>query len=201
MIQETSSRSRLLWVLLGGWLVSAAALGRMGALLRSPVPPPIIALALAAVALAVASWSRGLRGAVSLLDTNTLVAVHVVRLVVGVYFLILWRAGVLPGEFAMFAGWGDIVVGAAAALLVAWSMARSAPISRRALLVWNTAGLVDILAVLLNGMRIFTRDPGLLTAFGGLPLALLPLFVVPIVIATHMLLFMRVRLPRGASHA
>lgn len=201
MIQETSSRSRLLWFLLGGWLVSAAALGGMGALLRSPVPPPVIALALASVALALVSWSRGLRRAVSLLDANTLVGLHGVRLVVGVYFLVLWRAGVLPQEFAMFAGWGDIIVGGAAALLVAWSIARSTPISRRNLFIWNTAGLVDILAVLLNGMRIFTRDPGLLTAFGSLPLALLPLFVVPIVITTHILLFMRLRLPRGASPA
>jgi hypothetical protein len=199
MIQETSSRTRLLWVLLGVWLVSAAALGGMGALLRSPLPPPIIALALAAAALAVVWWSRGLRRAVSLLGTNTLVALHVVRLIVGVYFLVLWHAGVLPGEFAMFAGWGDIVVGGSAALLVAWSMAQSAPISRTGLFVWNTVGLVDILAVLLNGMRIFTRDPGLLTPFGGLPLALLPLFVVPIVIATHTLVFMRLRLVRGGS--
>jgi hypothetical protein len=201
MIQETSSWSALLRVVLGLWLVSAAVVGGMGALLRSPVPPPIIALALAAVALLAVSRSRDLRRAVSLLGTNTLVGFHTVRLVVGVYFLVLWRAGVLPREFAMFAGWGDIVVGGAAALLVAWSVSRSAPISRGALVVWNTAGLVDILAVLLNGMRIFTQDPGLLTAFGGLPLALLPLFVVPIVIATHTLLFMRLRLPRGATPA
>lgn len=201
MVQETSSRSPLLWVLLGLWLVLATAVGSIGALLRSPVPPPIIALALAVVALAAVAWSRSLGRAVSLLDTSTLVAFHVVRLVVGVYFLVLWRAGVLPGEFAMFAGWGDVVVGGAAALLVARSMAGSTPISRRALIVWNTAGLVDILAVLLNGMRIFTEDPGLLTAFGSLPLALLPLFVVPIVIATHTLLFVRLRSPRGASPA
>lgn len=201
MAQETSSRSPLLWVLLGLWLVLASAAGGMGALFRAPVPPPLIALTLAAAAVAAHSWSRRLRRALSLLDTSTLVAFHIVRLMVGVYFLIMWRAGVLPGEFAMFAGWGDIVVGGAAALLVARSMAWSTPISRRALIVWNTAGLVDILAVLLNGLRIFTRDPGLLTAFGGLPLALLPLFVVPLVIATHTLLFMRLRLPRGSSPA
>ncbi len=200
-MHETSSRSPVLWVLLGSWFVSATALGGMGALLRSPVPPPVIALALAMTALAAVSWSGSLRRAASLLDANTLVGLHSVRLVVGVYFLVLWRGGVLPQEFAMFAGWGDIVVGFAAALLVAWSIARSTPISRRGLVVWNTVGLVDILAVLLNGMRIFTRDPGLLTAFGGLPLALLPLFVVPIVIATHILLFVRLRLPHGATPA
>jgi hypothetical protein len=49
--------------------------------------------------------------------------------------------------------------------------------------------LIDILLVLGNGMRLFTRDPGIGVAFTRLPLALLPTFVVPIVITSHVLLF------------
>jgi hypothetical protein len=55
--------------------------------------------------------------------------------------------------------------------------------------VWNTAGLIDILGVLGNGMRVFVANPAIGVAFTTLPLALLPTFVVPIVIASHVLLF------------
>ena len=49
--------------------------------------------------------------------------------------------------------------------------------------------LLDILGVLGNGTRIFVREPSFVEPFTRLPLAILPTFVVPIVIVSHVLLF------------
>jgi hypothetical protein len=61
-------------------------------------------------------------------------------------------------------------------------------------MIWNVAGLLDILGVLGNATRIFLKDPSFVAPFTSLPLAILPLFVVPIVIVSHALLFGWVRL-------
>lgn len=58
-----------------------------------------------------------------------------------------------------------------------------------ALLVWNASGLLDILLVLSRGIRMFLADPAFGEGFARLPLALLPTFIVPLVIASHIVLF------------
>lgn len=120
---------------------------------------------------------------------EALVAFHLTRWVAGAYFLWLYRQGTLPGEFALAAGWGDIAV-AVAAIPVLWlCLPIRTQRQRLGLLLWNTAGLVDILGVLANAARLFLDDPATARSFTMLPLALLPLFVVPIVLVSHVLLF------------
>jgi hypothetical protein len=171
------------------WLVAAAAVGASGVLGRLPLPPPAIAVGLTIVLLLLVRVSRQVRSAVFTLGPAPLVAVHLVRTAAGAYFLILYRRGILPGEFAIPAGWGDIAVGIAAAVVL-W---RCVPVrtsgQRVGLLVWNTAGLIDILGVLANGVRIFAGNSSVGVPFTVLPLALLPTFVVPVVIVAHVLLF------------
>ena len=41
--------------------------------------------------------------------------------------------------------------------------------------------------------RLVTADPGQMAAFTRLPLSLLPTFLVPLIIATHLILYLRVR--------
>jgi hypothetical protein len=123
------------------------------------------------------------------LGAGPLVAVHVTRLIIGIYFLALARGGVLPREFATPAGWGDIVIGATALVILAACVPVQTSAQRLALLVWNTVGLAEILLVLGNGMRLFARDPAIGNPFTQLPLALLPLLVVPLVLSTHLWLF------------
>ena len=74
-----------------------------------------------------------------------------------------------------------------------WVLLRCLPVrtsgQRLGLLVWNVAGLLDILGVLGNAVRLFVADPAFVEPFTSLPLAILPTFVVPIVIVSHVLLF------------
>jgi len=106
---------------------------------------------------------------------------------------VLGSRGVLPREFTTPAGWGDILVGIAAL----WVLLRCVPVrsswQRIAFLVWNVAGLLDILGVVGNAVRLYVRNPSFVDPFMSLPLAILPTFVVPIVIVSHVLLFAWVR--------
>ena len=171
------------------WLILAALVGSTGALRRSPVPPPAIAAGLTIAALLVVRLSPRARQAVHELGPGPLVLFHVVRIAAGAYFLVLGANGVLPHEFTTMAGWGDILVGVGAV----WVLWRALPArtagQRLALMAWNVLGLLDILGVLGNAVRLFIQNPSFVDPFMSLPLAILPTFVVPIVIVSHVLLF------------
>lgn len=177
------------------WLIVALVVGATGLLGRAPIPPPALALVLTAAVLALLWVAPGPRHAVRGLGPGPLVGVHLVRVIAGAYFLILYDRGALPGEFALAAGWGDIVVGLAALAVLWLCLPVRARWQRAGLLIWNTAGLIDILGVLGNGARLFARDPAFGEQFTTLPLALLPAAVVPIVIVSHVLVF--VWIPRA----
>jgi hypothetical protein len=174
------------------WLAVAFVIASTGALRQLPMPPPLIAIGLTVVALLVVRLAPGARAAITSLGPGPLVLFHVVRIAAGAYFLVMGARGVLPREFTTFAGWGDILVGVAAI----WVLMRCLPArttwQRAGLMIWNVAGLLDILGVLGNATRIFLKDPSFVAPFTSLPL--LPLFVVPIVIVSHALLFGWVRL-------
>ncbi len=183
------------WGVVGLWLVLALVVGGIGGLAHAPVPPPAIALGLTFVCLLVLGVFPHVRVRVRALGVRVLVGFHVGRLLIGVYFLVRAYQGTLPAAFAVSAGWGDALVGILA-LVVLW---RCLPIrtsgQRRAVLGWNVFGLLDILLVLFNGVRLFLQDPGLATSFFSLPMALLPLFIVPLVLVTHVVLFFWVDAP------
>jgi hypothetical protein len=185
-------------VVLFVWLGVAAILGATGALRRSPVPPPAIAIGLTIAALLVVRLSRAARDGVHQLGPGPLVLFHVVRIAAGAYFLVLGARGVLPREFTTPAGWGDVLVGVAALWVLLRCLPVRTPWQRWAFYLWNVAGLLDILGVLGNGIRLYLRDPSFVEPFTSLPLAILPTFVVPIVIVSHVLLF---RWARGASRS
>ena len=176
-------------VVLVGWLAVALVVGATGVMSRLPVPPPIIAVALTFLLLVLMRVSRGAQGAVRQFGARALVAFHGIRLPIGAYFLVLEGRHVLPAAFAIPAGWGDVVVGLAAIAVAAWCCPVTTSGRRIGLMVWNVAGLVDILGVLANGIRIFAGDPGFATPFMILPLSLLPTFIVPLVIVSHVILF------------
>src|SRR3954464_6449456 len=110
---------------------------------------------------------------------------------VGMYFLVLHARGELPFAFAVPGGWGDIASAAGAFALAcvppqkAWRA--------RAYLAWNVFGLVDILFVIATAARLALTDPNSMRALLHLPLSLLPTFSVPLIVASHLILFIRLR--------
>jgi hypothetical protein len=179
-------------LVLGGWFIAALAVGAAGVLDRLPVPPPAIAGLLTAVTLAALAFFDGLRRAVLDRGPVPLVALHLVRFV-GIYFLVLYGRGELPRDFAQQAGWGDIVVAVGAVLVLLFVLPARTAGRRRALLAWNVVGLADILFVIGSAMRLPATERGTVMPFFHLPLSLLPTFFVPLIIVSHLLLFLWIR--------
>jgi hypothetical protein len=196
MSDDRSIATRVYLVLVV-WFSLAFGLSTAG-LLESP-PRPLVPIVLA-LATGTLLWCsrRGtaLSRFVAALDVRVLIGFHIVRAPIGVWFLVADARGTLPGSLAQLAGWGDLAVGGAAVLAVvlppehAWT--------RRVCWAWNVAGLADILAVVITAQRLLLFAPDRLATTIGHPFVLLPLFVVPLVIASHLRLFARLRQPAAA---
>ena len=102
--------------------------------------------------------------------------------------VLLHERGELPERFAIAAGWGDIMAAGIAAVLIALP---TGPRMRWALLAWNTFGLGDILFVLTTAASILLVNRGSMRPFAELPLSFLPTMVVPLILATHVIIFLR----------
>jgi hypothetical protein len=176
------------------WLLLALALGASGLLrdARPPLPQLVIA-GLTAIILALYWAPTAFRRWAAAVDLRALVLIHVTRFV-GLYFLALYARGELPYAFAVPGGWGDIGV-ATAALAVCLFARPAAAAGQSAIFAWNLLGLVDIVFVVLTAARLWTADPESMRALLSLPLSLLPTFLVPIIIATHIIIFARLARP------
>ncbi|WP_035601544.1 hypothetical protein [Haloferula sp. BvORR071] len=177
---RTVALALALWLAI---LLLITASGTMAGLL--PPWPQLILAALVLLLLAVYAISKSLRDWLHSIPLASLIALHLVRFV-GIYFLWLHARGELPGDFAIPAGWGDIAVATFALLLL---ITRHA--SRRTYLAWNFLGLVDILFVVITAARLAIANPASMATLLKLPSSLLPTFIVPLVIFTHIVIFVR----------
>lgn len=188
MVPPLSVRSAL-WA----WFLAAIVAGQLLWLQRLPTPAVqglLIALT-AGLVLLYRRWPD-FRSWVDALDLRVLVLLHVTRFV-GFYFLALYDRGELPYAFAVVGGIGDIIV-AALALVVAFLPL--APERRRhAIAIWNVAGLIDILLVVATAARLGLQDPWQVRALTHLPLSLLPTFLVPLIVGSHLAILARLRPP------
>lgn len=166
------------------WFCAALAVGWSGFLRNATAPIiPVVIGTLTALTL-FACWSISpINEWTRRVGIRWLVLLHVSRFI-GIYFLLLSQRGEIPKAWAVPAGIGDILM-ALGALLLFWGGA-----SRPWLvLLWNTLGLADILFVVASAMRIGLEDWSSMAFLRRLPLSLLPTFLVPLIIATHLLIF------------
>jgi hypothetical protein len=202
-------RTRTGWVLsatLLGWFAVAWLLGHANVFsvgtndlprIELPLLIPIVA------GLALMLGTQTGRAVVAATPQSWLVGLQVYR-ALGFMFLVLWAQGKMPGEFALPAGIGDIIVGVTAPF-VAWLNARNAPSAAAVTRLWNVFGIADLVVAVTTGfltspsplqMLAFDRPNLLITEY---PIVMVPAFLVPVSIILHGLSLWK--LPRLACSA
>src|SRR6185503_8471068 len=188
-MSQPSSRPFL--TVVGLWLVAACVAGLTGRVAAMVPPLPQVMIGALTLALILSgAFHPGLRAWLTQVNLRGFVAFHLTRYV-GIAFLVLYGRGQMSGEFALTAGWGDIVAATGALAIVLFLRD---PISKPSLLaVWNALGLADILLVVITATRIALRSPEDIRALLVFPMSLVPTFMVPLVNASHVLMLWRLR--------
>ena len=174
-----------------GWLAAAVLAARAGVL--GSAPGPVIAavnFGLTAICLVLVAAIPSVRAWAAGVSLRPLVAYHLVRFV-GLAFLVFALAGRLPVEWATKAAWGDIVVAILAGFVAMFFLPVDSLRRWLALFLWNLVGFADIAFVLATGIPIAVRDVTAMSPLREWPLVLLPTFVVPLILVTHIVIFVR----------
>jgi hypothetical protein len=132
--------------------------------------------------------SPAFRQLVRAIPATVLIGVHVIR-VLGILFLALLDMRLLPSQFALPAGYGDITVGLLALGLV-YLFAKRKPYAPTLAIVWNALGLLDFVSALASGIAFIGPFAAQLAAHGTSPLYLnyvliIPAFGVPLYTLLH----------------
>ncbi len=167
-----------------------AARGVFSAAAPFPILPIALLLPLFVAFLALKAFSS-LRTIVENVPQEQLIGIQTVRLM-GFAFLLLLAQGLLPNIFALPAGLGDMFVGFEA-IFVARSYARRAGSASTMGLLWNVIGIADFAVALAIGFLASTTPFQLIHVNPStdlvtvLPLAMVPIFGVPLFLILHAL--------------
>ena len=117
------------------------------------------------------------------LNPRTLTFVQSWR-IAGFVFLVLYAYGILPGQLALPAGWGDIAIGATAPLV---ALKLADPSHKKSFIFWQFLGITDLVMAVGNGVTAQLIHPhGISTsAMTVLPMSLIPTFAVPLFLILH----------------
>jgi hypothetical protein len=182
-----------LWFLLA---LGGSLLGVFDSKQRPPIPLGAAAiLPVVAYAICYLRWTE-FRQFVLAANLRVLTLAQTWR-VGGVVFLILHHQGLLPGVFALPAGWGDIAIGATAPL-VAWAISSKRSFPKEIFVSWNVLGMLDLMMAVTLGILASASPLGILAGeittqvMGTFPLSLIPTFFVPLLIIFHLIALGRV---------
>ena len=139
-------------------------------------------------ALFVAARSPVISAALDAAPLSWLIGVQAYR-ILGIVFLKLWLAGLVPAFFGISAGVGDILVGLCA-MPVAIAVRSNSSASRKAAYIWNIGGVLDLTnalgmaaaAVALRHSPLTGNDASPLLKY---PLVMVPTFGVPLALILH----------------
>jgi hypothetical protein len=193
--------SKLLAGLIAAWFAFSIFASARHVFDTSPNLPPLrLLLAVLIPIVLFAAWymrSAGFRAYVLSLDPRTLTAMQSWR-IAGFVFLVLYSYRMLPGMFALPAGWGDIFIGSTALLVAAkWAT----PTYRKSFIFWQWLGIADLMTALVTGAagrfirpEDFTGASGIATSsMTALPLSLIPVFAVPFFLIVHIICIAQAR--------
>ena len=189
MMRNQSAPGRTVSLVLTVWLLLAFVVGGIGWLRSAPAPLVAVTVTVLTMSALVACGKiDAISQWLGAVDLRRLVSLHLTRFI-GIYFLVLAHRGELNPAFARPAGIGDCVIAAGALLLLIFWRHLNGNVL---LLIWNTFGLVDILLVVVLALRIGLQNWISMSPLRELPLSLLPTFLVPLIIVSHIFIFTKV---------
>jgi hypothetical protein len=175
--------TRLIFV----WFLFSLTASALHIFSTAPAQPPIpLGLAVLIPIGIFAIWSavsQPFRQFLLSLNPSTLTFVQAWR-IAGYVFIVLYAYNILPGNFALPAGWGDIAIGATAPF-VALKLAN--PNRRKSFIFWQLLGIADLVNAVGMGVAArFINPNGISTsAMTVLPMSLIPTFGVPLFLILH----------------
>ncbi|WP_455200693.1 hypothetical protein [Kaarinaea lacus] len=201
-LRETQQPSHLVTLMiLVVWFTGVFSLAAQNMFNAPPGQPPLnILLALIIPLLAFATIyaiSPRFKDYVLSIDMRHLILLHSWRML-GFGFVFLYFYDVLPALFAYPAGVGDALA-AIFAVFLAIAMYQNKAITKKWIYRWNTFGLMDFVIAVSLGIMSRTGNIGQLEghvasdAMGVLPLVLIPAFIVPFYIITHVIIYLQLR--------
>lgn|SRR5262249_3874161 len=169
------------------WIAAAAGVFEVG---RSRIPLVSLAIVLPPViGLPLLMRSGGIATALDAAPPAWLVGLQVYR-VLGANFLVLWAYDAVPGEFALPAGIGDVLVGLLA-LPAALYLASGAVRGRAVAAAWNFLGIADLVSAVTLGaltspgpLQQLSPDHPNVQTF-SYPTVMTPAFAVPLSLILH----------------
>ena len=182
------------------WAFVAMLVGVSGILRNTALPMPALCAVMTLGLLGFLAISRPRRDRALALGIRALIAIHLLRFI-GIYFLWLSSRGLIAADYGLLAGWGPLIVAVGAVVLLL-AFRPEDPTGRQAILLWNIIGSLDVLLVFAVMARMARPDPLVQGGFTSLPLSLLPTFILPLVIVSHVLIYVwwfRARVGRGRS--
>lgn len=192
---KTVNYGRFTAGLIAVWFLSALVGSTFHVFSTPPDKPPLPLLLAVLIPITVFYvWyrsSRSFKAYVLSLSPQTLTIIHAWR-IAGFVFLVLYTYGILPGVFALPAGWGDITIGATA-LLVATKL--STPRYKKSFIAWQLLGITDLVVAIGLGAAGRFIEPQEFAGVAGittspmtvLPLSLIPTFAVPFLLILHII--------------
>lgn len=177
-------------IVLSLWLIIRIGLSigsSDGSVLGAPVTVGFVVFGITVGTLPLA-FSPIYRKIISATPLTWIIAIHASR-IVGGSFLALLDMKLLPREFALPAGYGDITV-SILALITVYALATRKPYARTLALVWNVLGILDFISALVTGTVFIAPFARQLSA-AGVSLSylnyvlIIPSFGVPLISVLH----------------
>src|SRR5262249_1430436 len=128
------------------WFLFSLTASALHIFTTAPGQPPLpVGLAVSIPIIIFLIWSlasQPFRQFLMSLNPRTLTFVQAWR-IAGFVFLVLYAYRILPGQFALPAGWGDIAIGATAPLA---ALKLANPSHRRGFIFWQLLGIADLVS-------------------------------------------------------
>lgn len=157
--------------------VAATASGLAASLPIRLLPLPIVLLI--AAPLLVYARSGAFRSYIHALDLRSLTLFHVWRVPAALAFFFYGAQGELPLWFVRNAGWGDLVAGTLAPLAV-FAVARVPRLAFGGFVAFHVFSVADFVVAVGTGLTFSLLGDPLMTTMKEAPMAIIPLFGVPL---------------------